>query len=54
MIGTYRGVIDKDHYFYNKDDIAKEFQKEMYGHAGKIEQTTFDEFGVVHDNDLLG
>ena len=53
MIGTYCGVIDKDNYLFNKEDIVNAFYKEMYEH-GRIEEKSFDELGVVHDKDSLG
>ena len=53
MIGTYRGLIDKDHYLYNKMDIISTFYKEMYQN-GRIEETSFDDKQVSNDKDSHG
>ena len=48
MIGTYRGLIDKDHYLYNKMDIISTYYKEMYQN-GRIEEMSFDDKQVSND-----
>ena len=49
MRGTYRGIIEKDYYKYNKNEIVTSTQyKEMYEN-GRIEEIGFDEQGVSHD-----
>ena len=53
MVGTYRGIIDKDNYLYNKNDIISTYYKEMYEN-GRIEESTFDKEGVIHDTDTMG
>ena len=53
MVGTYRGVIDKDHYLYKTDEIINTYYKEMYKN-GKIEEATFDDLNIAEDKDSLG
>ena len=53
MIGTYRGIIDKEHDLYNKNDIISTYYKEMYEN-GRIEESSFDKQNVQHDKDTMG
>ena len=53
MVGTYRGIIDKDNYLNNKNDIISTYYEEMYKN-GRIEESTFDKEGVIHDTDTMG
>ena len=50
IVGTYRGVIDKDHYLVDTDMIVKKFYNEMFL-TGRIEESSFDEANVPNDKD---
>ena len=50
MVGTYRGIIDKDHYLFDTDSIVRKFYKEMFL-TGRIEESSFDNANVVLDRD---
>ena len=53
MIGTYRGVIDEEHYLNDSEKIIKTFYDEVYLN-GRIEERRFDDENVVRDYDSKG
>ena len=53
MIGTYRGVVDEEHYLNDSKKIITTFYDEVYLN-GRIEEKTFDEENVVRDYDSNG
>ena len=53
LIGTYRGPISKDHCLYECTDLVTKFYREMYL-TGRIEESSFENAGIVHDTDSFG
>jgi hypothetical protein len=50
MVGTYRGVINEEHYLFNTESIIRKFYKEMYL-TGRIEESSFNNENVELDRD---